>query len=98
MCFRFYCKSKSINLFCTLSYISGEIEGHLQAMLNILPPQDNLTMAVRLQSAAVEDTSSINHARYLAVVSSARHREINFQNTREVVLLGLDCLPNSKVA
>ncbi|EFO20321.1 hypothetical protein LOAG_08171 [Loa loa] len=76
----------------------GEIEGHLQAILNILPPHDNLTMAVRLQPAAVEATSSINRARYLAVVSSTRHREINFQNVREVVLLGLDCLPNNKVA
>ncbi|CAG9536347.1 unnamed protein product [Cercopithifilaria johnstoni] len=76
----------------------GEIEGHLQAMLNILPPQDNLTMAVRLQQAATEAASSINHARYLAVVSSKCYREINFQNAREVVLLGLDCLPNNKVA
>ncbi|VDO20840.1 unnamed protein product [Brugia timori] len=76
----------------------GEIEEHLQAILNILPPHDNLTMAVRLQPATVEAISSINHARYLAVVSSARHQEINFQNVREVVLLGLDCLPNNKVA
>ncbi|KAM3724172.1 Protein phosphatase Slingshot [Dirofilaria immitis] len=76
----------------------GEIEEHLQAMLNILPPQDNLTMAVRLQPATVEAISSINHARYLAVVSSTRHREVNFQNVREVILLGLDCLPNNKVA
>lgn len=67
-------------------------------MLNILPPQDNLTMAVRLQPAKIETTSSINHARYLAVVSSVRHREINLRNAREVVLLGLDCLPNNKVA
>uniref|UniRef100_A0A0R3RJ89 protein-serine/threonine phosphatase n=1 Tax=Elaeophora elaphi TaxID=1147741 RepID=A0A0R3RJ89_9BILA len=76
----------------------GEIEGHLQAMLNTLPPQDNLTMAVRLQPATAETASSMNHARYLAVVSSTRHREINFPNVREVVLLGLDCLPNNKVA
>ncbi|VDK75234.1 unnamed protein product [Litomosoides sigmodontis] len=76
----------------------GEIEGHLQAMLNILSPQDNLTMAVRLQPAKTETTTSIDHARYLAVVSSVRRREINFGNPQDVVLLGLDCLPNNKVA
>ncbi|VDK68229.1 unnamed protein product [Onchocerca ochengi] len=76
----------------------GEIEEHLQAILNILSPQDNLTMAVRLQPATVETISSVNHARYLAVVSSAHYRKVNFRNVREVVLLGLDCLPNNKVA
>ncbi|OZC06572.1 dual specificity phosphatase, catalytic domain protein [Onchocerca flexuosa] len=75
-----------------------EIEEHLQAILNILSPQDNLTMAVRLQPVNVETVSSVNHARYLAIVSSAHCRKINLQNVREVVLLGLDCLPNNKVA
>lgn len=75
----------------------GEIEKHLQAMLNILPPQDTLTMAVRLQPIAGETNSSNSHARYLAVVASTHHHESNLQNVREVVLLGLDCLPNNKV-
>ncbi|VDO73435.1 unnamed protein product, partial [Onchocerca flexuosa] len=55
-------------------------------------------MAVRLQPVNVETVSSVNHARYLAIVSSAHCRKINLQNVREVVLLGLDCLPNNKVA
>lgn len=75
----------------------GEIEEHLQAMLNILPPQDTLTMAVRLQPITGEAVCATNHARYLAVVASTCHPENNFQNVREVVLLGLDCLPNNRV-
>uniref|UniRef100_A0A183E2H0 protein-serine/threonine phosphatase n=1 Tax=Gongylonema pulchrum TaxID=637853 RepID=A0A183E2H0_9BILA len=72
----------------------GEIEQHLQAMLNILPPQDTLTMAVRLQSEAL---TTINHARYLAIVASTHQPLNNLQNVREVVLLGIDCLPSNKV-
>lgn len=75
----------------------GEIEEHLQAMLNILPPQDTLTMAVRLQPITGEAVCATNHARYLAVVASTCHPENSFQNVREVVLLGLDCLPNNRV-
>ncbi|VDN06696.1 unnamed protein product [Thelazia callipaeda] len=75
----------------------GEIEEHLQAMLNILPPQDTLTMAVRLQPHSNEPVGSVNHARYLAVVASTHHCKDFMQNFREVVLLGINCLPANKI-
>ncbi|VDM43161.1 unnamed protein product [Toxocara canis] len=78
------------------SSANGEIEEHLQAMLHVLPPQDTLTMAVRLQPSGDQDCS-LDHARYLAVVASSSRPDIDdSRDVRECVLLGLDCLPGDK--
>uniref|UniRef100_A0A915AIZ2 protein-serine/threonine phosphatase n=1 Tax=Parascaris univalens TaxID=6257 RepID=A0A915AIZ2_PARUN len=75
---------------------NGEIEEHLQAMLRMLPPEDTLTMAVRLQPNSDQDCSQ-DHARYLAVVASSSRQDIDdSRDARECVLLGLDCLPGDK--
>lgn len=73
----------------------GEIEEHLQAMLRILSPQDTLTMAVRLQGNGDSENGS-SHARYLAVVTSTSRLASCESETRESVLLGLDCFPGDK--
>uniref|UniRef100_A0A0M3I2Z2 protein-serine/threonine phosphatase n=1 Tax=Ascaris lumbricoides TaxID=6252 RepID=A0A0M3I2Z2_ASCLU len=75
---------------------NGEIEEHLQAMLRMLPPEDTLTMAVRLQPNSDQDCLQ-DHARYLAVVASSSRQDIDdSRDARECVLLGLDCLPGDK--
>uniref|UniRef100_A0A914S1S3 Slingshot N-terminal domain-containing protein n=1 Tax=Parascaris equorum TaxID=6256 RepID=A0A914S1S3_PAREQ len=65
-------------------------------MLRMLPPEDTLTMAVRLQPNSDQDCSQ-DHARYLAVVASSSRQDIDdSRDARECVLLGLDCLPGDK--
>ncbi|BFZ18427.1 hypothetical protein BsWGS_21466 [Bradybaena similaris] len=61
----------------------GEIQSHLQAMLNLLRPEDTIKIAVRLQ-----DTSQFH--RYIALVSTKGR-----QDTEEAVVLGIDCTSTS---
>lgn len=75
----------------------GEIEMHLQAMLRVLPPQDSLTMAVRLQWNA-EGENNGQQAHYLALVKSSTNLHETCSEHCESVLLGVDCFPGERAS
>ncbi|KHJ44199.1 dual specificity phosphatase, catalytic domain protein, partial [Trichuris suis] len=57
----------------------GEIQHHLQSMLQLLRPQDTLKMAVRLESLFGK------HTRYVAIVSACGR-----QDNQESIVVGID--------
>ncbi|KAM4727227.1 protein phosphatase Slingshot homolog 2b isoform 2-T4 [Anableps anableps] len=61
---------------------AGDIQQHLQTMFTLLRPEDNIKLAVRLESANTQAT------RYMVVVST-----IGRQDTEESVVLGMDFSP-----
>ncbi|XP_007554325.1 protein phosphatase Slingshot homolog 2b isoform X2 [Poecilia formosa] len=61
---------------------AGDIQQHLQTMFTLLRPEDNIKLAVRLESASTQAT------RYMVVVST-----IGRQDTEESVVLGMDFSP-----
>ncbi|XP_037543866.1 protein phosphatase Slingshot homolog 2b [Nematolebias whitei] len=61
---------------------AGDIQQHLQTMFTLLRPEDNIKLAVRLESSHVQVT------RYMVVVST-----IGRQDTEESVVLGMDFSP-----
>ncbi|XP_044079813.1 protein phosphatase Slingshot homolog 2b isoform X2 [Siniperca chuatsi] len=61
---------------------AGDIQQHLQTMFTLLRPEDNIKLAVRLESAHHQLT------RYMVVVST-----IGRQDTEESVVLGMDFSP-----
>ncbi|XP_030078053.1 protein phosphatase Slingshot homolog 2 isoform X2 [Microcaecilia unicolor] len=58
---------------------AGDLQQHLQAMFTLLRPEDNIRLAVRLESTYV------NRTRYMVVVSTNGR-----QDTEESVVLGMD--------
>uniref|UniRef100_A0A1A7WBR9 protein-serine/threonine phosphatase n=1 Tax=Iconisemion striatum TaxID=60296 RepID=A0A1A7WBR9_9TELE len=61
---------------------AGDIQQHLQTMFTLLRPEDNIKLAVRLESSHAQVT------RYMVVVST-----IGRQDTEESVVLGMDFSP-----
>ncbi|XP_063752021.1 protein phosphatase Slingshot homolog 2b [Eleginops maclovinus] len=61
---------------------AGDIQQHLQTMFTLLRPEDNIKLAVRLESAHTQIT------RYMVVVSTNGR-----QDTEESVVLGMDFSP-----
>ncbi|XP_017292682.1 protein phosphatase Slingshot homolog 2b isoform X2 [Kryptolebias marmoratus] len=61
---------------------AGDIQQHLQTMFTLLRPEDNIKLAVRLESSNTQAT------RYMVVVST-----IGRQDTEESVVLGMDFSP-----
>ncbi|XP_015250350.1 PREDICTED: protein phosphatase Slingshot homolog 2-like [Cyprinodon variegatus] len=61
---------------------AGDIQQHLQTMFTLLRPEDNIKLAVRLESASTQAT------RYMVVVST-----IGRQDTEESLVLGMDFSP-----
>ncbi|XP_056252955.1 protein phosphatase Slingshot homolog 2b isoform X1 [Seriola aureovittata] len=61
---------------------AGDIQQHLQTMFTLLRPEDNIKLAVRLESAHTHIT------RYMVVVSTNGR-----QDTEESVVLGMDFSP-----
>uniref|UniRef100_A0A8C4IKH8 protein-serine/threonine phosphatase n=1 Tax=Dicentrarchus labrax TaxID=13489 RepID=A0A8C4IKH8_DICLA len=61
---------------------AGDIQQHLQTMFTLLRPEDNIKLAVRLESAHSQIT------RYMVVVSTNGR-----QDTEESVVLGMDFSP-----
>ncbi|XP_042287092.1 protein phosphatase Slingshot homolog 2b isoform X1 [Thunnus thynnus] len=61
---------------------AGDIQQHLQTMFTVLRPEDNIKLAVRLESAHAQVT------RYMVVVSTNGR-----QDTEESVVLGMDFSP-----
>ncbi|KAM9788509.1 protein phosphatase Slingshot homolog 2b [Neosynchiropus ocellatus] len=61
---------------------AGDIQQHLQTMFTVLRPEDNIKLAVRLESAHTQVT------RYMVVVSTNGR-----QDTEESVVLGVDFSP-----
>ncbi|KAM9729685.1 protein phosphatase Slingshot homolog 2b isoform 2-T2 [Menidia menidia] len=61
---------------------AGDIQQHLQTMFTVLRPEDNIKLAVRLESAHTQVT------RYMVVVSTNGR-----QDTEESVVLGMDFSP-----
>uniref|UniRef100_A0A3Q2QAI0 protein-serine/threonine phosphatase n=1 Tax=Fundulus heteroclitus TaxID=8078 RepID=A0A3Q2QAI0_FUNHE len=61
---------------------AGDIQQHLQTMFTLLRPEDNIKLAVRLESASTQAT------RYMVVAST-----IGRQDTEESVVLGMDFSP-----
>ncbi|XP_040007320.1 protein phosphatase Slingshot homolog 2b [Xiphias gladius] len=61
---------------------AGDIQQHLQTMFTLLRPEDNIKLAVRLESAHAHVT------RYMVVVSTNGR-----QDTEETVVLGMDFSP-----
>nr|XP_057944286.1 protein phosphatase Slingshot homolog 2b [Doryrhamphus excisus]XP_057944287.1 protein phosphatase Slingshot homolog 2b [Doryrhamphus excisus] len=75
--------SSSASRFSQLrSKHAGDIQQHLQTMFTVLRPEDNIKLAVRLESAHVQVT------RYMVVVSTNGR-----QDTEESVVLGVDFSP-----
>uniref|UniRef100_A0A8C8LPR2 protein-serine/threonine phosphatase n=1 Tax=Oncorhynchus tshawytscha TaxID=74940 RepID=A0A8C8LPR2_ONCTS len=60
---------------------TGDLQQHLQAMFTVLRPEDNIRLAVRLESAYAQPQCT----RYMVVVSTNGR-----QDTEESVVLGLD--------
>nr|XP_033777624.1 protein phosphatase Slingshot homolog 2 isoform X2 [Geotrypetes seraphini] len=58
---------------------AGDLQQHLQAMFTLLRPEDNIRLAVRLES------TYMNRTRYMVVVSTNGR-----QDTEESVVLGMD--------
>ncbi|XP_067866550.1 protein phosphatase Slingshot homolog 2 isoform X3 [Heterodontus francisci] len=63
---------------------AGDLQQHLQAMFTLLRPEDNIRLAVRLESAYLELT------RYMVVVSTNGR-----QDTEESIVLGMDFFKDS---
>ncbi|KAM7374445.1 hypothetical protein PAMP_007101 [Pampus punctatissimus] len=61
---------------------AGDIQQHLQTMFTVLRPEDNIKLAVRLESSHAQVT------RYMVVVSTNGR-----QDTEESVVLGMDFSP-----
>ncbi|XP_061595742.1 protein phosphatase Slingshot homolog 2b isoform X2 [Cololabis saira] len=61
---------------------AGDIQQHLQTMFTVLRPEDNIKLAVRLESSHAQMT------RYMVVVSTNGR-----QDTEESVVLGMDFSP-----
>uniref|UniRef100_A0A8C5DJP5 protein-serine/threonine phosphatase n=1 Tax=Gouania willdenowi TaxID=441366 RepID=A0A8C5DJP5_GOUWI len=61
---------------------AGDIQQHLQTMFTLLRPEDNIKLAVRLESVHLQGT------RYMVVVSTNGR-----QDTEESVVLGMDFSP-----
>ncbi|KAM3869256.1 protein phosphatase Slingshot homolog 2b [Diretmus argenteus] len=61
---------------------AGDLQQHLQTMFTLLRPEDNIKLAVRLESAHPQGT------RYMVVVSTNGR-----QDTEESVVLGMDFSP-----
>nr|XP_020473657.1 protein phosphatase Slingshot homolog 2-like isoform X2 [Monopterus albus] len=75
--------SSSASRFSQLrSKHAGDIQQHLQTMFTLLRPEDNIKLAVRLESAHPQVT------RYMVVVSTNGR-----QDTEESVVLGMDFSP-----
>ncbi|XP_026184123.1 protein phosphatase Slingshot homolog 2b isoform X2 [Mastacembelus armatus] len=75
--------SSSASRFSQLrSKHAGDIQQHLQTMFTLLRPEDNIKLAVRLESAHSQVT------RYMVVVSTNGR-----QDTEESVVLGMDFSP-----
>ncbi|XP_057677385.1 protein phosphatase Slingshot homolog 2-like [Corythoichthys intestinalis] len=74
--------SSSASRFSLRSKHAGDIQQHLQTMFTVLRPEDNIKLAVRLESAHAFLT------RYMVVVSTNGR-----QDTEESVLLGVDFSP-----
>uniref|UniRef100_A0AAX7UH62 protein-serine/threonine phosphatase n=1 Tax=Astatotilapia calliptera TaxID=8154 RepID=A0AAX7UH62_ASTCA len=75
--------SSSASRFSQLrSKHAGDIQQHLQTMFTLLRPEDNIKLAVRLESAHAQIT------RYMVVVSTNGR-----QDTEESVVLGMDFSP-----
>ncbi|KAM9331602.1 protein phosphatase Slingshot homolog 2b [Pholidichthys leucotaenia] len=75
--------SSSVSRFSQLrSKHAGDIQQHLQTMFTLLRPEDNIKLAVRLESAHPQVT------RYMVVVSTNGR-----QDTEESVVLGMDFSP-----
>ncbi|XP_061905105.1 protein phosphatase Slingshot homolog 2b [Entelurus aequoreus] len=74
--------SSSASRFSLRSKHAGDIQQHLQTMFTVLRPEDNIKLAVRLESAHTEVI------RYMVVVSTNGR-----QDTEESVLLGVDFSP-----
>lgn len=75
--------SSSASRFSQLrSKHAGDIQQHLQTMFTLLRPEDNIKLAVRLESAHAQVT------RYMVVVSTNGR-----QDTEESVVLGMDFSP-----
>ncbi|XP_054610404.1 protein phosphatase Slingshot homolog 2b [Dunckerocampus dactyliophorus] len=75
--------SSSASRFSQLrSKHAGDIQQHLQTMFTVLRPEDNIKLAVRLESAHAQVT------RYMVVVSTNGR-----QDTEESVVLGVDFSP-----
>ncbi|XP_053131342.1 protein phosphatase Slingshot homolog 2 isoform X3 [Hemicordylus capensis] len=62
---------------------AGDLQQHLQAMFLLLRPEDNIRLAVRLESTYQ------NHTRYMVVVSTNGR-----QDTEESIVLGMDFSSN----
>ncbi|XP_075417381.1 protein phosphatase Slingshot homolog 2 isoform X2 [Tenrec ecaudatus] len=62
---------------------AGDLQQHLQAMFILLRPEDNIRLAVRLESTYQ------NRTRYMVVVSTNGR-----QDTEESIVLGMDFSPN----
>uniref|UniRef100_UPI00398EE86E protein phosphatase Slingshot homolog 2 isoform X2 n=1 Tax=Pristiophorus japonicus TaxID=55135 RepID=UPI00398EE86E len=63
---------------------AGDLQQHLQAMFTLLRPEDNIRLAVRLESAYLDLT------RYMVVVSTNGR-----QDTEESIVLGMDFFKDS---
>ncbi|XP_072099729.1 protein phosphatase Slingshot homolog 2-like isoform X2 [Mobula birostris] len=63
---------------------AGDLQQHLQAMFTLLRPEDNIRLAVRLESAYIDLT------RYMVVVSTNGR-----QDTEESIVLGMDFFKDS---
>uniref|UniRef100_A0A1A8G3K3 protein-serine/threonine phosphatase n=1 Tax=Nothobranchius korthausae TaxID=1143690 RepID=A0A1A8G3K3_9TELE len=61
---------------------AGDIQQHLQTMFTLLRPEDNIKLAVRLESSHAQVT------RYMVVVST-----VGRQDTEESLVLGMDFSP-----
>uniref|UniRef100_A0A671S019 protein-serine/threonine phosphatase n=1 Tax=Sinocyclocheilus anshuiensis TaxID=1608454 RepID=A0A671S019_9TELE len=66
---------------------AGDLQQHLQTMFTLLRPEDNIRLAVRLESAFPQCT------RYMVVVSTNGR-----QDTEESVVLGMDFNPSDRFA
>nr|XP_020659138.1 protein phosphatase Slingshot homolog 2 [Pogona vitticeps] len=65
---------------------AGDLQQHLQAMFMLLRPEDNIRLAVRLESTYQ------NRTRYMVVVSTNGR-----QDTEESIVLGMDFSSNDRV-
>ncbi|XP_034407033.1 protein phosphatase Slingshot homolog 2b isoform X2 [Cyclopterus lumpus] len=75
--------TSSVSRFSQLrSKHAGDIQQHLQTMFTLLRPEDNIKLAVRLESVHTQIT------RYMVVVSTNGR-----QDTEESVVLGMDFSP-----
>uniref|UniRef100_A0A8C3U4U7 Slingshot N-terminal domain-containing protein n=1 Tax=Catharus ustulatus TaxID=91951 RepID=A0A8C3U4U7_CATUS len=64
---------------------AGDLQQHLQAMFILLRPEDNIRLAVRLESTYQ------NRTRYMVVVSTNGR-----QDTEESIVLGMDFSSNDR--